>query len=347
MLELIKDNINRGIYPLDYRLPSERKLAAEFGVPQSQVRKALKTLVDEGYLECLRNNGYFVKKNRPTSQQLLQVAFCLEDESRQLSGENFYTGMLFNHAMSYNINLLAFQLPKSSKAQNSFFLDLIERNIQGVICFPHLVEQFFPALLELKKRSIPLIFWDYSPFHSIFPSVGVDHYQSCFRAAGILSELKEPATYIGFKEKAQNELKYMGFTGGCDAFNVTADKPILLDYGLHFQQAQVVDQLRSCDPGKNYFTSTRLLTQSLIGSMLDRGYMPGRDYRLLGTDTLKMMEGSTFQVDCMMRDRESIMHNLLTLMRDMLNMSANSSYDYRIVMKYIPGQTLHKSSSDF
>ena len=48
MLEVLQDRIEQGFYPLGKRLPSERKLAAEFQVPQSQVHRKLRQLVDSG-----------------------------------------------------------------------------------------------------------------------------------------------------------------------------------------------------------------------------------------------------------------------------------------------------------
>lgn len=59
MLEILQEKIEQGHYPAGKRLPSERKLAAEFHVPQSQIHKKLQQLVESGLLECFRGNGYF------------------------------------------------------------------------------------------------------------------------------------------------------------------------------------------------------------------------------------------------------------------------------------------------
>ena len=54
MLEILQERIEQGSYPVGRRLPSERKLAAEFQVPQSQIHKKLQQLVESGLLECFR-----------------------------------------------------------------------------------------------------------------------------------------------------------------------------------------------------------------------------------------------------------------------------------------------------
>lgn len=338
MIELIKDNIERDVYPPGKRLPSERKLATEFNVPQSQIRKALQTLVDEGYLECFRNNGYFVKKNHPTSKKLHRVAFCIEQNST--SREDFYTGLLFNQAVTYDINLLVFTVPPDAKSQNALFQDLLERDVEGIICFPHLIENMLPALLEIRKRGLPFIFWDYSPFNGIFPYVGVNHYQSCFNAARILAGYSEAVSYIGFTGKEQNKQKYEGFMAGCRVFGVKTAEPVFIPYARHAEPDFVYGELNALQAGKMYFASTRLLTRLLVGSMMDKNFMPGRDYRLLGTDMLNMMEGSSFFLDSMMRDSKTLIVSLLNMMRDMIKKSSPVECDYRIEMKYISGKSL-------
>lgn len=341
LIEVIRDNIERGTYPLDKRLPSERKLAAELHAPQSQVRKALQTLVTEGYLECFRNNGYFIKKNHPRSGTLYQVALCVDQASlASISGEDFYTGSLFNKAVAYDINLAVFTIPPEISERDNFFSDLIRRSMEGVICFPHLIENLTPGLLEFKKRSIPFIFWDYSPFHGVFPYVGVDHYQSCFDAAGILARHGGDVTYIGFAEKEQNERKRDGFMDGARLFGLKTAEPVFIPYAARTDQDFLYNQLNRLPAGKTYFTSTRTLTQILVGSMMDKGHAPGRDYRLLGTDTLSVTRGSASRLDCLTRDSDAITRALLSMVRDMIKKPSPIACDYRVSMKYVPGQSL-------
>ena len=340
MIELIRDNIECGVYPLGQRLPSERKLAAEFNVPQSQIRKALRTLVDEAYLECYRNNGYFIRKQHPKSNKLYRIAFCMESNLCESLKENFYTGLLFSYANAYNLNMIVYELPKEVEKQNKLFLELLESDIDGILCFPHAIETPFSALWEIKKRGLPLIFWDYSPFHGIFPSIGVDHFQSCFSAAQILAEYKHPVKYIGFEDKEQNVLKYNGFKAGCEAFGVSMDSPVLIPYSKLLSHEYLRKHLEEISERMLIFASTRLLTELVVGLMMDRGFMPGRDYQLLGTDMVKVMEGSVLQLDCMMRNREAIIKTLLSKMKNAVEKKQPVCCDYRIEMKYLTGKTL-------
>lgn len=80
MLEILQEKIEQGHYPAGKRLPSERKLAAEFHVPQSQIHKKLQQLVESGLLECFRGNGYFVRQGKPAAGKALQNRIVLGAE---------------------------------------------------------------------------------------------------------------------------------------------------------------------------------------------------------------------------------------------------------------------------
>ncbi len=270
------------------------------------------------------------------------MALCIEAATSNIlaTGKNFYTGMLLNQAVVYDLNLQVFTLPREPQMQNELFFNLISQDIDGIICFPYEISEMLPAMLEIKKRNIPFVFWEYSPFHGQFPYVGVDHFQSCFNAAEVLSKCQKPVRYIGFEDKEQNEQKYAGFRAGCDAFVVTAGDPVLVPHSMRFSSQAIYDQLQSLRAGELYYTATRMLTGVVIGYMMDRGLMPGRDYFLLGTDQLNIIDGSSIQLDCMMRDNNSIMHTLLSMMSEMITQVRNYSCDYRIEMKYISGMSL-------
>ena len=48
--ETIAQRIYEGVYPADDAIPSERTLAAEFGVSRTTVRQALQDMADNGIL---------------------------------------------------------------------------------------------------------------------------------------------------------------------------------------------------------------------------------------------------------------------------------------------------------
>ncbi len=341
MLEIVRDRIERGEYPAGRRLPSERKLAAEFDMPQSRVHAGLRELVASGYLECLRGNGYFVRSGRPRGEALREVAFCWETPGTAAAGrDDFYSSLLFRFAGEYGINLNLFSIPRNAEEQNELFLKLIHDGYEGLFAYPHFISGFLPAFREFKRLGIPLIFWDYTPLPGIFPAVGVDHFHSGFRAAEVLAAYGMPVTWAGFSGGEQNRLKRAGFEEGCRAFSVRMEEPLIAAYEEVFSGGPAGELLEKIVPGKLYFTSTRLLTDSVIGRMFDRGYVPGKDYFLLGTDKPQFLEQSRLQLDCMMRDRAGIVRKLLSEMAGAIRERNLRCDDFRIPMRLVKGGTL-------
>jgi len=64
----IVDQISSGVWPEEYRTPSENALVAEFSVSRMTVNRALRELTDEGWLYRVQGLGTFVKKRKVQSE---------------------------------------------------------------------------------------------------------------------------------------------------------------------------------------------------------------------------------------------------------------------------------------
>ncbi len=61
----LKQKIERGTLPPGEQLPSERELAASYGISRFTVRKAVGLLVQEGYIDAYQGSGSFVASTPP------------------------------------------------------------------------------------------------------------------------------------------------------------------------------------------------------------------------------------------------------------------------------------------
>ena len=68
---LIRQKILTGQLQSGERLPSEKDLAAQFGVSQITIRTALANLEAENLISRMRGKGTFVTKNVPLSKQVI------------------------------------------------------------------------------------------------------------------------------------------------------------------------------------------------------------------------------------------------------------------------------------
>jgi DNA-binding GntR family transcriptional regulator len=79
----MRREIRSGAWPAHYRLPSEPDLAESFGVSRGTLRRALRTLIEEGLLVQVRGRGTFVVSaaiEQSIGQELLSLSEGLERE---------------------------------------------------------------------------------------------------------------------------------------------------------------------------------------------------------------------------------------------------------------------------
>lgn len=65
--ELIREKIADGEYPYGQPIPSERELAATYGLNRMTVRNAIEALVHEGFLKKVQGKGTFVTQSKISS----------------------------------------------------------------------------------------------------------------------------------------------------------------------------------------------------------------------------------------------------------------------------------------
>ncbi|HEY8393978.1 MAG TPA: GntR family transcriptional regulator [Thermaerobacter sp.] len=80
--EWMLEQIRTGRWPHRYKLPAEEDLAADIGVSRGTLRKAIRKLVAEGFLEQIHGKGTFVTAGgieQPLAQQLAAFSELLEE----------------------------------------------------------------------------------------------------------------------------------------------------------------------------------------------------------------------------------------------------------------------------
>ena len=88
LLKSIKEKMIRGEYQIGDRLESERSMAEQYGINRMTVRRALKSLEEEGYLQARRGSGTYVVNLPAIEPQIEQgtVAHFSLSEQIRLAG---------------------------------------------------------------------------------------------------------------------------------------------------------------------------------------------------------------------------------------------------------------------
>jgi len=68
----LQEQILKGVYTVNQKLPIEQKLMDRFGVGRSTIREAVKILVNSGYLRVQQGLGTFVEDNSGVNETMFQ-----------------------------------------------------------------------------------------------------------------------------------------------------------------------------------------------------------------------------------------------------------------------------------
>lgn len=88
--DVIRERVTSGDWPPHYQLHSEPRLAEELQVSRGTVRRALKSLIEDGLLVQVHGKGTFVRPLRaeaPIAQEMLSLSEALEREGISLVTE--------------------------------------------------------------------------------------------------------------------------------------------------------------------------------------------------------------------------------------------------------------------
>lgn len=85
----LKDEIEKGVWKVGDRLPSERELSVKFGVSRMTLRQAIQTLADEGILERKIGSGTYVANEKVQEKMSGTTSFTdiMESQNRTPSSK--------------------------------------------------------------------------------------------------------------------------------------------------------------------------------------------------------------------------------------------------------------------
>ncbi|MGO4109684.1 GntR family transcriptional regulator [Paenibacillus sp. YAF4_2] len=122
VMDIIKDRILHGVYPVDSNIPSEPQLEQEFQVSKITVRNAIKALVQEGYLETSSGKGTRVIRNTSSSKlsKLKRFTEVLVEEGHQIGKQLIRAGLTDNEEGSEPYRFFG---PQALKVERLYLLN--------------------------------------------------------------------------------------------------------------------------------------------------------------------------------------------------------------------------------
>lgn len=183
--QLIQD-LHRGKYNPGEKLPSENKLAAEFQVPRSDVRKAYSRLKELGYIYSLQGYGSFFagKKEKIPLAMVGRVSFS--EKMRELGisyrSENIRAKKIPYSPLIYE----SLGLPEEEPVWKVSLLRIVDGSPAAVYT-RYLPEKYFPHLPEDSRNILS--------FHSYLKENGYEsfHGENSQMTVGLLTRMEREA----------------------------------------------------------------------------------------------------------------------------------------------------------
>lgn len=266
--EAVKEQIRNGIYETGQRVPSEKELAAEFGVSRITSKKALQLLVEDRLIFRQPGRGSFVsggsqepvshllfngEEERPSQDKKVLLGFIITDFDYSF-GTELIKGIDLackEHGCFYTMRR-SFGVPANEEVIIKEFLDL---GVDGILVLPAQGEFYSEEILRLVINRFPLVIVDRQLKKVAATCVSTNNIAAAKLAAeylmdlghrhiGLLSPPPIGSSSIedrleGFRRahvdrgmQMEEELSILGLTGTLSALNRSSGNPIQRDIQL-------------------------------------------------------------------------------------------------------------------
>lgn len=152
----IKKNIQSGKYDIGDKIGTEQVLSKKYNVSRATIRRALKELEEEGFIDRLLSKGTFVKaKNKNTNKiKNKTIAVIVPVVSQDFIGDIITGTQQVTNDNDYNINL--FITNNSIEKEKEYLKKVYEDNVAGIILHPTNSKYYNRAVCDI-IGDIPLI----------------------------------------------------------------------------------------------------------------------------------------------------------------------------------------------
>jgi len=166
--DYVYDQINRGNWKPNDRLPSEKELSEQFNVSRITVKKALSELTDMGMVYRIQGRGSFVSSDQEGEPTLyksltnLQTGYCVAFLIPRL--ENTYTANLVKGieqaCRAAGMNMILAITNDSQEEEKRLINEMIQIGVNGIIIFPVDGEGYNEQIVKLTMSNYPLVLID-------------------------------------------------------------------------------------------------------------------------------------------------------------------------------------------
>jgi len=344
-LELLGD-IDRGVYPLHSRLPTENVLCERFCVSRNTVRKAIANLVAENKIEFRKNSGAIVTAPPKEQQHLDTISIMLPTVNGVLNEvQNFvlskkYTpNFFFQHSHSWE-----------PLFEDKFLDQVLKQRHRALLafCSPGKEEATCKYLQKLADEDIRVVHMEYYKTSLPDENYLLPDYRRAGRAAATALMLfgyenlyycgyenmgpVEPLLLEGFLETASDQNRIMGEKRDLFKVEDNANYFQLREYGGCELEQNIGFFLSKLKKNSGVFCGSMARALKLMKILEEHNIRVPEDVGILGIEMMHEYKKEETLVDCVVFDR---MHAFQTVIDEV------SQYSFKGIKALIVPQIIH------
>lgn len=297
--ELLR-RIESGDYAPGKKIPTGRALAKEFGVTHWRVHQVINELEDNGFVECRRSQGTFVRRNIRLDQVRREKSLGSKSVTIVVARDFFYVRMGYEDIIGQTERLLTEaglsvnyeEMPKTTQGAASFLKEAVEESSKAIVIFPERAEwealQRYAHLFDDYPGNVFFFNRGLGPNDCLpFNSIGVDMRQSGALAADWI--VKQGFSDIAFCGTSNvdyywlNE-RYAGFQRRLKASGLS--HTLFTTTPTHKQLEPIVDFIRKAASPPILVVRADEGTRFYYEHLLALNFKPGEDFHMLGFGNL-------------------------------------------------------------
>ena len=316
ILEILRQRIRDGLYPLQSQLPAERALSDELGIGRAYVRKALATLAHEGVLERRQGRGTRVIEAAPPKRTGRVAVFGNRvEDCRSPEGLAIYAGVmerLRRYGFAFDMFPVYFQRADRFTRQWGEHLiaaeDVTERakEYDGVVFMEASHPKTVASVAELNAKRQPCVVANLETRLDAAATC-VDHKEIRRRSVEILAGFgHRRIAYVGKQPNAHfYDQALEGYQAGLREAGLPVDEKLIVltqnSYSLHaylgFKRV-----LKQPDPPTAVVCARDLYARGVCHAMEEFALEPGYDLSLISFDNCSWLCDdpflTTFEMPC-------------------------------------------------
>ncbi len=219
VIRTIREAIESGELPPGFRLPSDKELAAEFGISHVTLGRALNELRALGLLKRWRALGTFVKESLPDKMERRRNIAIVFDFANAITFHQESFLELHKKLDEAGLTLLFFSSGGSSTKQLTQLKSIVcDTSLKGCIFWSILNPEQARELIQKTPSYFPLVFMD-----KIYPDLRhdaatYDNFVSARKLGGFLRKKAQSITWVFSEDQEVLGSTTDRFNGLCEGF---------------------------------------------------------------------------------------------------------------------------------